>query len=94
MKLPPIDRPQFQLKYKRFSFLTVFSNVYCIFAICWPHLFIKDEGFSSSLANVFGGIFWKYKPQGGGAVGDETLAFGNARFTKKSCFEKCLVDFF
>ena len=40
---------------------------------------------------VRGVIFWKYKPPGG-ATGDETLAFGNPNLTKKSGFEKYLVD--
>ena len=37
-------------------------------------------------------FFWKYNPPGG-AAGDETLVFGNPNFTKKSGFEKYLVDF-
>ena len=41
----------------------------------------------------FLGHFWKYKPPRG-ATGDETLVFGNPKFTQKSGFGKCLVDSF
>ena len=49
----------------------------------------------SHLFEIFllGFVFWKYKPPGG-AAGDETLVFGNPNVTKKSGFEKYLVDSF
>ena len=57
-------------------------------------ILLNNECFSSFWENMFSGvIFWKYKPPRG-AAGDETLVFGNPDFTKKSGFEKYLVDWF
>jgi hypothetical protein len=47
--------------------------------------------FVSFREHLLGVIFWEYKPPGGGAVGDETLVFGNHNFNQKSGFEKYLV---